>query len=54
MLVLQTMASRPYTFDRVIRMIITLAFIAAAVWLINVLRNVLLPFCVAALISYFL
>lgn len=48
------MASRPFTFDRVVRMIITLALIAAAVWLINVLRDVLLPFCVACLISYFL
>lgn len=48
------MASRPYTFDRVVRMLITLAMVAAAVWLINVLRDVLLPFCVAALISYFL
>lgn len=48
------MASRPFTFDRVVRMLITLAVIAAAVWLIAALKNVLLPFCVAVLISYFL
>lgn len=47
-------SSRPYTFDRVVRYIITAGFIAAAIWLINTLRNVLLPFCLACLVSYFL
>lgn len=46
--------SRPFTFDRVVRMIITIAAIAAAVWLIGVLKNVLLPFCIACLLSYIL
>ncbi len=45
---------RPFTFDRVVRWVITIAFIAGAVWLINVLKNVLLPFCLACLISYML
>ncbi len=45
-------ASRPYTFDRVVRIIVGLALLAAAIWLINVLRNVLLPFCLACLIAY--
>ena len=45
-------ASRPYTFDRVVRMIVGLALLAAAIWLINTLRNVLLPFCLACLIAY--
>lgn len=44
--------SRPFTFDRVVRMVIALAIIAVAVWLIGVLKNVLLPFCLACLISY--
>lgn len=46
--------SRPYTFDRVSRMVITAVCIVGFVWLVNDLRNVLLPFCVACLISYFL
>ncbi len=45
---------RPYTFDRVVRILATIAMIAAAVWLINVLANVLLPFCLACLIAYIL
>lgn len=44
--------SRPFTFDRVVRMVIALAIIAVAVWLIGVLKNVLLPFCLACLMSY--
>ncbi len=47
-------STRPYTLDRVIRLIITLLIIAGAIWLINKLRDVLLPFCVACLIAYIL
>lgn len=46
--------SRPYTFDRVVRLLIGLAALICAVWLINILRDVLLPFLVAWLISYLL
>lgn len=46
--------SRPYTFDRVVRILATLAMIAGAIWLINVLANVLLPFSLACLIAYIL
>ncbi|MCM1093378.1 MAG: AI-2E family transporter [Lachnospiraceae bacterium] len=46
--------SRPYTFDRVVRILATIAVIAAAIWLINLLRNVLLPFVVACLVAYLL
>jgi predicted PurR-regulated permease PerM len=46
--------SRPYTFDRVVRIIITLCALAGAVWLINELRSVLLPFMVSWLIAYLL
>ncbi|MCM1518523.1 MAG: AI-2E family transporter [Pseudoflavonifractor sp.] len=42
------------TFDQVIRAIVTIAAIAVSVWLINYLKNVLLPFCVACLIAYVL
>lgn len=45
---------RPFTFDRVVRMLISLAFICAAVWLITILKDVLLPFLVAWLIAYLL
>lgn len=43
---------RPFTFDRVVRIIITIAFVVGAIYLINRLRNVLLPFLVAWLIAY--
>ncbi|MDO4319872.1 MAG: AI-2E family transporter [Bacteroidales bacterium] len=46
--------SRPYTFDRVVRMLITIATLFGVVWLVNVLRDVLLPFLVAWLVSYLL
>lgn len=42
------------TFDQVIRAIVAIAIIAVLVWLINYLKNVLLPFCVACLIAYVL
>lgn len=45
---------RPYTFDRVVRMLITVVLFIAALYLINVLKGVLLPFCVACLIAYIL
>lgn len=46
--------SRPYTLDRVVRLVITTIIVCAAVWLIYRLRGVLLPFCVAALVAYIL
>lgn len=45
-------SQRPYTFDRVVRLVITCVAICAAIWLINVLKGVLLPFCIACLIAY--
>ncbi|WP_237612975.1 AI-2E family transporter [Paramuribaculum intestinale] len=47
----QTMP-RPFTFDRVVRLIITVVVICGVLWLVNILRNVLLPFFVACLIAY--
>lgn len=46
--------SRPFTFDRVVRMLIAIAIAAVVVWLTGMLYNVLLPFCLACLISYIL
>ena len=43
---------RPYTFDRVTRIIFTLAIIIAFFWLLNKLSNALLPFFVACLLAY--
>lgn len=42
------------TFDQVVRAIVLLAAIAVGVWLVNYLKNVLLPFCMACLIAYVL
>lgn len=44
----------PITFDRVVRVVVAIAAIAIFVWLVNYLKNVLLPFCVACLIAYVL
>lgn len=46
--------SRPYNLDRVVRLVISTITIIAAIWLVYYLRNVLLPFCVAALAAYLL
>lgn len=46
--------SRPYTFDRVFRILACIALTVATIWLIGVLEYVLLPFCAACLIAYLL
>ena len=46
--------SRPFTFDRVVRLLLTTVSVFLAVWLIYVLRGVLLPFGVSVLIAYML
>lgn len=43
---------QPYTFDRVMRIIFTVCGLLAALYLVNVLKGVLLPFLVACLIAY--
>ncbi|MCM1319449.1 MAG: AI-2E family transporter [Muribaculaceae bacterium] len=45
---------KPITFDQVIRAIVVIIAVLTFVWLVNYLRNVLLPFCVACLIAYVL
>lgn len=47
-------SSRPYTFDRVVRILAVIAMIVGAIWLIDTLEYVLLPFCLACLIAYLL
>lgn len=44
----------PYTFDRVVRIVFTIVGIIAALYLLDALKGVLLPFFVACLISYML
>lgn len=46
--------SRPYTFDRVVRIVFTVIGVAFALYLLNLLKDVLLPFVVACLIAYML
>lgn len=45
---------RPYTFDRVVRIIFSFIILCAVLWLLNILQGVLLPFLVACLIAYIL
>lgn len=45
---------RPFTLDRVVRLVITIAVVTGILYLINILKSVLLPFCVACLIAYML
>lgn len=47
-------SSRPYTFDRVVRILVVITMIVGAIWLIDTLEYVLLPFCLACLIAYLL
>ncbi|MDE7382045.1 MAG: AI-2E family transporter [Muribaculaceae bacterium] len=43
---------RPYTFDRVVRIIFTICGVLIALYLLNILKDVLLPFVVACLLAY--
>lgn len=45
---------RPYTFDRVIRILFSIAGLLAAIYLLSILRGALIPFLVACLIAYML
>ena len=46
------MFDRPFTFDRVVRILFSLALIGGLIYLIAVLRNALLPFLIAWLMAY--
>lgn len=43
---------RPYTFDRVVRMVMGVIILVIALYVLNLLKGVLLPFLVACLIAY--
>lgn len=43
---------RPFTFDRVVRILAAAALAVGAIYVINLLHNVLLPFFLACLIAY--
>lgn len=49
---MESMFDRPFTFDRVVRIILSLAIIAGIIYLIAVLKNALLPFLIAWLMAY--
>lgn len=44
--------SKPYTFDRVVRMVLSVAFLFAVYFLLNRLSGALIPFFVALLLAY--
>ncbi len=48
------MLRKPYTFDRVVRIVIALVVVAACLWLVKRLSGVLLPFLIGWLIAYLL
>ena len=48
------MNRRPYTFDRVVRILFSICGLVAALFLLDILSDVLLPFFVACLIAYVL
>jgi predicted PurR-regulated permease PerM len=43
---------RPYTFDRVVRILVSVGLLAGLIWLANYLSDVLIPFAVALLLAY--
>jgi len=45
---------RPYTFDRVVRMILTAIIFGAILYVVNLLKHVLGPFIIAVFIAYLL
>ena len=43
---------KPFTFDRVMRIVFSVVMIAGIIYLITILRNALLPFLIAWLLAY--
>lgn len=50
----KTFGQKPFTFDRVVRMLLAAVVFGAIIWLIYILRDVLLPFGVAVVVAYLL
>ena len=49
---MQANINRPYTFDRVVRMVLGTIFFVGTLYIINSLKNVLGPFVIALFIAY--
>ncbi len=49
---MKTYKPQPFTFDRVVRLLITIGFAIGFLWLINYLSGVLVPFVIALLLAY--
>lgn len=47
-------ANKPFTFDRVVRILFSILIIGAAIYILAVLRTALLPFLIAWLLAYIL
>ncbi len=46
-------SNKPFTFDRVIRIAITVLIIWGVIWLLGYLSDILIPFAVALILAYF-
>ena len=49
---MDTLFNKPFTFDRVMRIVFGIALISSLVYLVTLLRNALLPFLIAWLLAY--
>ncbi len=49
---MQSLQSKPYTFDRVVRMILSIAFLLGLYFLLKRLSGALVPFLIAVLMAY--
>ncbi len=50
----QPKENKPYTFDRVVRLALTVGLFSGIVWLVWYLNDILIPFAVALLLAYLL
>jgi len=46
--------NKPFTFDRVVRLVLMLLMLAAGLWVLHALRAALLPFAIGVLLTYLL
>jgi len=46
-------SNKPFTFDRIIRIAITVLIIWGIIWLFGYLSDVLIPFVIALILAYF-
>ncbi|MBN2280057.1 MAG: AI-2E family transporter [Candidatus Marinimicrobia bacterium] len=48
------LGNRPFTFDRTVRIVLTIVLWIGALWILNYLKSVLVPFVIATLLAYIL